>query len=681
MNDLIKKMGEFSSELDKINEMDARSLQNAKEIAANIQQKLRSLRKGIEDAVCLLPINELKGQKFFIPKYQRGYRWEKRQVEELLNDLRGFFEDEESGARFYCLQPVVVCRDDDARPFDVVDGQQRLTTLYILLQVLGVIDFYEIDYETRTDSRKFLLNLKDVDVDSKEVRSNPDFYYMAHARKVITEWMDGRDVIWRNAFAENLLKKVRVIWYRADGEDAISVFTRLNIGKIRLTGAELIKALLLSGGCTTPCTKAEVERKRIEISNKWDEIEHRLQDDTFWMFVNDGDAYPNTRIDFLFDLLVAANALGLSKNELAGIGKDDICNFRYLNVAFERVDTSAKWKEIVKTWDIIQSYFDALEEWYSDLKLYHYIGFLSIECQSDKRGKLFLDLLKLWTKPSSDKRLFVKELESRIDVALGIPNGNDTIDFAKVYDRIGADGKVECPKTQCRPILLFHNIMTIIKQNEESEKSYAMSAFERFPFHLSRQEKGWDVEHIASNTDNQLTEYDDQRAWLVGNMVLVSRDADLTKQIKTFIEKGEKKVKDGDFDSLKKSIEDIASLTEQPGGSLDGDDKNRLWNFALLDSGTNRSYGNALFPAKRNFIIARARGVRKAWNTDQKEWKDELLPGAFVPICTRNAFLKTYTPDSDIRFLEWDKRDAEYYRDDMKSVFKYYFDNKVKEVK
>ena len=300
MNDLIKKMTEFSCELDKVNEMDAESLQKAKEIATNIQQKLRNLRKDIENVVCLLPINELQGQKFFIPKYQRGYRWEKRQVEELLDDLCEFFEDEESISLFYCLQPVVVCRDNEAKRFEVVDGQQRLTTLYILLQVLGVIDFYEIDYETRTGSRNFLLNINDKYVDSDEVRSNPDYYYMAQAWKTIDGWMNNRDAKWRQAFTKNVLNRVRVIWYRTDGEDAIAVFTRLNIGKIKLTGAELIKALLLSGEHAEADIEAEAERECREISIKWDEIEHRLQDDAFWMFVNDGDAYPNTRIDFLF---------------------------------------------------------------------------------------------------------------------------------------------------------------------------------------------------------------------------------------------------------------------------------------------------------------------------------------------------------------------------------------------
>ena len=77
MTDLITKMSEFVSELDKVDEMDPESIQKAKEIVSILHQKLSTLRKGIDDAVSLLPIKDLKGQNFFIPKYQRGYRWEK----------------------------------------------------------------------------------------------------------------------------------------------------------------------------------------------------------------------------------------------------------------------------------------------------------------------------------------------------------------------------------------------------------------------------------------------------------------------------------------------------------------------------------------------------------------------------------------------------------------------------
>ena len=76
----------------------------------------------------LREINKLIRESFFIPTYQRGYRWDKQQVTELLNDLYEFKGGDNS---FYCLQPIVVKKRQDGR-FDVIDGQQRLTTIYII---------------------------------------------------------------------------------------------------------------------------------------------------------------------------------------------------------------------------------------------------------------------------------------------------------------------------------------------------------------------------------------------------------------------------------------------------------------------------------------------------------------------------------------------------------------------
>ena len=66
--------------------------------------------------------------KFYIPSYQRGYRWQKDQVYRLLDDIYT------NGAKSYCLQPVVVRKHDDR--YELIDGQQRLTTLYILLKYI-----------------------------------------------------------------------------------------------------------------------------------------------------------------------------------------------------------------------------------------------------------------------------------------------------------------------------------------------------------------------------------------------------------------------------------------------------------------------------------------------------------------------------------------------------------------
>jgi hypothetical protein len=95
---------------------------------------------------------------FFVPSYQRGYRWGKHEVEALLNDLWAFCQ--QPGALVYCLQPVVLKYAGD-RGFELIDGQQRLTTLFILAQYMasrgvGAKPRYAISYETRRASAGFL---------------------------------------------------------------------------------------------------------------------------------------------------------------------------------------------------------------------------------------------------------------------------------------------------------------------------------------------------------------------------------------------------------------------------------------------------------------------------------------------------------------------------------------------
>ena len=72
--------------------------------------------------------------RYWIPAYQRGYRWDRLQVTQLLDDIWDFIQASEEKRRtsFYCLQPLVVRKLEDGG-YEVVDGQQRLTTIFILL--------------------------------------------------------------------------------------------------------------------------------------------------------------------------------------------------------------------------------------------------------------------------------------------------------------------------------------------------------------------------------------------------------------------------------------------------------------------------------------------------------------------------------------------------------------------
>lgn len=127
----------------------------------------------------LKSIAELRDMAFYIPAYQRGYRWTKRQVKDLLKDILEFSE-KKGNAGIYCLQPLVVVKrlsDEESvmkriheakdlsevrrllnvlkEQWEVVDGQQRLTTIRLILEVLQQPHFYDIEYETRKDSVSF----------------------------------------------------------------------------------------------------------------------------------------------------------------------------------------------------------------------------------------------------------------------------------------------------------------------------------------------------------------------------------------------------------------------------------------------------------------------------------------------------------------------------------------------
>ena len=130
--------------------------------------------------IALKTVNEILGMNFFIPDYQRGYRWEPRQAKELLDDILAFSK-KAGEEEIYCIQPLVVCSNIDKQKvledcknattideiaqiikgsWRVVDGQQRLTTIFLILSYLGFNGKYELKSETRQNSQDFLKNIE-----------------------------------------------------------------------------------------------------------------------------------------------------------------------------------------------------------------------------------------------------------------------------------------------------------------------------------------------------------------------------------------------------------------------------------------------------------------------------------------------------------------------------------------
>ncbi len=215
-------------------------------------------------------VGSISGE-FFVPSFQRGYRWGRDEVTRLLDDINS------NGANNYCLQPVVVRRRGDA--FELIDGQQRLTTLFLIYKYMhtasgGFFDEpkFSLVYETREKSELFLAS-----IETALKEDNIDFWFICDAYETIEEWFASKE---KKSALTNMNKyfdeNVKIIWYEVDeSEDAIALYTRLNIGKIPLTSAELVKAMFLSRD-----NNAEIDReKQEEISLQWDNIEKGLHHD------------------------------------------------------------------------------------------------------------------------------------------------------------------------------------------------------------------------------------------------------------------------------------------------------------------------------------------------------------------------------------------------------------------
>ncbi len=558
----------------------------------------------MENILELKTISELQKYDFYIPSYQRGYRWSPKEVTELLNDISNFtprlVSEESDEKTWYCLQPIVV-KETENDNYEVIDGQQRLTTIYLILYYLNQ-DFvenkrdklFQLDYQTRSDSKEFLNQLgKDVDT-----TSNIDFFYISNAYKAVTEWFKEKgDNFDSGNFRSKFKFNSKIIWYLSNEPDSISIFTRINIGKIPLTNSELIKALFLNSS-NFQNQENKLRLRQLEIATEWDNIENSLQNDKFWFFLNQNTVTTN-RIEFIFDLI----------NEEPD-QNDNYDTFRYFSKKFSKGNND----ELTDNWNEVKRYYQRFNEWFYERKLYHKIGFLiSIEATNIK--SLYIESGK------KRKSEFNEHLDGLIKKEL------KNIDLNELQYSDGKD---------VRKILLLYNILTMLASSKDN--SY-------FPFDLYKNEK-WDIEHITSVKDKSPEKGKSQ--WLADAAVFIGNETELEKELGEKINAWKEKKGEDEFKVLFERI-----VTYFNSELREDDDINDLSNLTLLDAATNRSYKNAVFPFKRKTII----------NRDKQ--------GIFIPICTKNVFLK-YFSEYPPKISFWSQEDRENYETDLHKVLDSY---------
>ena len=255
--------------------------------------------------------------------------------------------------------------------------------------------------------------------------------------------------------------------------------------------------------------------------------------------------------------------------------------------------------------------------------LFHLVGFLINE------GENVLTLIKLST--SNGKEAFRRALKQAIQektIPDSVGEGLSAIQVnASVLEFLstleyGTDSR------QIRSLLLLFNIASIVANTK---------SIIRFRFDYFKKES-WDIEHIRSVESGRPTANVDKRAWLEtvrGYFTETGEKKSLRNKAQEMLTSGSYTTGD-DFDILYNTI--IKHFNENEFIETE----NGIGNLALLDSGSNRGYRNAVFPIKR----------RRLLQYDQE--------GTFIPLCTRNAFLKAYSTRLENMFF-WGAEDQDDY--------------------
>lgn len=587
-------------------------------------------------------ISEITG-KFTIEAYQRGYRWGKDEVEYLLEDI-----SEIPDGQKYCLQPVVVKNVNDT--YELIDGQQRLTTLYLIMKYLNAyVDIkFSIEYATRKSenghigSKELLETIDKIDLSLPS--NNIDELFIKKSYGIVKTWFNGEKSKMMS-FANKLQNYVTIIWYEVDDdEDSVNIFTRLNIGKINLTNAELVKALFLSRGKKDSEGRYAgnpygiEEKKQHEIALGWDLMEKDLHNEKFWTFITNekSDHYP-IRMELLFDMIE--------------MKPSDESNFYTFNRFYERFKNSDNRYE---TWELIERYMQQLKEWYHSFDLFHHIGFLVATGTSVKS---LLDIAMSTDNPikKSDFKLRVLDMiREKMVFTVGDKDFGEEIDYSEL--------NYEDHSKFIQYVLLLFNIETIRQKGDENV---------RFPFYRYKNEGTWSLEHIHAQNSESLKTNQEWKEWLeIHKKSLEGLEvySDDKKQIEEVIdkmntvithinEKGYKGSIRNEFNAVAPAVINILS---------DGDDKSQmhtLSNMALLTVGENAALNNSTFDVKRMKIIA----MDKA--------------GEYIPVCTRNVFMKYYS-SSDTKLHFWSEEDRKGYISAMNNVlYDYKEKNSNKEIK
>ncbi len=580
----------------------------------------------------LTPARVHRFEHYLIPYYQRGYRWDEINVTALLEDIHNFIT-EDNGK--YCLQPIVVVprKDENGHNiWEVVDGQQRLITLFIIFKCINK-KRHKIIFQNRNKSTDFLENLS-LDTLSHD---EPDFHFMSLAYQIVSDWFKEKmknDVSYDDDFYAKITRKVEIIWYQINELESLSndtsdieiesnkikIFNRLNIGKIPLSDAELIRALLLTK-IKFGLSNRESIMRQSEVSADWYRMEMELRDEKFWYFLNSKNLDDvSSTIEMIFKLQAKSDSTNYS-------------TYLWFEKKIKDNNPVKEKENAEELWKNTKEIFNKFKYWYTNNILFHHLGYLLAQ---NKKNLSTIQYI-----------LDNSEIDKESFIAWAIKEVVD--DFKNIsFD----DLSYENDKSKVIKVFLLYNILSAEKESKLTEKF--------FPFHLHKKSEHyspWSIEHIHAQNSDQIKNPDAIRKWLEDTLLAI-------QNIKTITVDNQNIQSDENTQNLKERIIKMLSTDLKDSDSFnllkadllntfDSGSIHILDNLALLSVRHNAALNNAIFPVKRNRILALYRD------------------GEYIPQTTINVFLKYYS-NEDLQPFYWSTADKKDYLRNIKETLKNY---------
>ncbi len=696
----------------------------------------------IENQKTQISIRELvnMGIGFEIPNYQRGYRWGKSEVVDLLNDIDSIpyiskndenkiidLQDYEN--KMYCLQPIVLDSREQNKEI-VVDGQQRLTTIFLILKYINNImhtfseerleeakindlSKYEkqlfISYEDKKRQKVFQEVIGDLDkINDKDI----DAYYITNAYKYIVDWGKERlnSASSLNVFAEKIYDKTSVILYPLqpdiDGTPN-EFFSKINTGRIPLTNSELIKAnLMLKEFCipnnndysrlvyissesqidkwktTKEINEEKLENARIKISRQWDLVENSLRQDDFWYFLTEGsDKYDDTRIDFVFDIVAKQKYNDVQKyfdnndSDLFFDMNRERASFMVIARYLEKIKNENEEKQ-QRSADDAYIMPAGLEVWKRVWQTY--IRFQ--EWFNDFEWYHIIGFLihsnSSYTSESLLK-LFDNQMKYNNKTQIQDELLNEIKRIVGIQDEDKVKSKLEYKNyleglnydnnyEQIKNILLWFNVVSAMSDYKKTSKDYGQRTRDTY-FPFARYKlEEWNLEHIHSVKDEEFKEKP-------------------AKEYIKYIKKMNEQIDESAHKEEKEVLEKMTTEYESKYEELLNENKSS--NQAIIESA---KYISILWKDKYGGDLEDVMGIGNLTLLDETTNKSyqnapffmkrlvikDIVNGKtnstrFIPTCTRNVFDKTYTkiPHS---MMHWSQNDAEDYLDEIcDTIFDY----------